>query len=175
MCILLLVANVNDVSTPKAREVWTGKQPWGGYITSDSDSVADAVSPHHYVNDSARASCMAVKDGGDDVDSGNTYYENLLRGVELGYCSMDDVDQAVKNTLKVRFELGLFDPTANQPLTKLNSKDVGTDAAAELNLRASAESMVLLKNENNVLPLLPGKYKIAVVGPHLILARGPWP
>ena len=48
----------------KARELWTGKSPWGGYITSDSDSVADAVDSHHYVSDAANASCMAVRDGG---------------------------------------------------------------------------------------------------------------
>ena len=52
---------------------------------------------------------MAVKDGGDDVDSGNTYFSHLLEGVQAGYCSMADVDAAVANTLKVRFELGLFD------------------------------------------------------------------
>ena len=56
----------------KARELWTGRSPWGGYITSDSDSIADVVNSHHYVNDSARASCLGVRDGGDDVDSGNT-------------------------------------------------------------------------------------------------------
>ena len=42
----------------------------GGYITSDSDSVADAVDTHHYVSDAGNASCMAVRDGGDDIDSG---------------------------------------------------------------------------------------------------------
>ena len=69
------------------------------------------------MNDSARASCLAVRDGGDDVDSGNTYYDNLLRGVAEGHCSMGDVDAALARSLKVRFELGLFEAKAQeQPL-----------------------------------------------------------
>ena len=76
--------------------------------------------------------------GEDDVDSGNTYYDHLLEGVQAGFCSMEDVDKAIKHTMKVRFELGLFDPAEDQPLTKLASKDVGTAAAAQLNLRATA-------------------------------------
>jgi len=80
----------------KARELWTGKSPWGGYITSDSDSIADVVNAHHFVNDSGLASCLGVRDGGDDIDSGNTYYDNLLNGVAAGHCAMEDVDAAVR-------------------------------------------------------------------------------
>jgi len=154
----------------KAREVWTGKTPWGGYITSDTDSVDDAVHLHHYVKDAANASCMAVRDGGDDVDSGNTYYDNLARGVASGMCAQADVDAAVRNTMRVRFEMGLFDPTDEQPLTKLNASDVGAPEAAQLSLRGVAESLVLLKNDNNFLPLSTGQ-KIAVVGPHANASR----
>ena len=153
-----------------ARELWTGKKPWGGYITSDSDSVSDAFNTHHYAKDGAHASCMAVKDGGDDVDSGNTYFSHLLEGVQAGYCSMADVDAAVANTLKVRFELGLFDDPSKQPLAQLGAKDVGTNASSRLNLRATAESLVLLKNANSRLPLSVGK-NIAVVGPHANASR----
>jgi hypothetical protein len=152
----------------KARELWTGRTPWGGYITSDSDSVADAVSTHHYVEDAGNASCMAVRDGGDDVDSGNTYFDNLNKGVADGFCTQADVDAAVRNTLTVRFELGLFDGVT--PLSALGADDVGTNASAELNLRATAESLVLLKNRDNLLPLKAGG-KVAVVGPHANASR----
>lgn len=127
----------------KARELWTGKTPWGGYITSDSDSVADAVHSHHFVTDAGNASCLAVRDGGDDVDSGMTYYNNLLHGVKAGFCQMADVDAAVRNTLTVRFEAGLFDPPElTGALATLGAEDVGTNTSAELNLRATAESLV---------------------------------
>ena len=174
----LLVGSYNEVNgiptclspmLKKARELWTGKVPWGGYITSDSDSVADAYQSHHFVSNPANASCMAVRDGGDDVDSGNTYYSHLADGVKAGFCTMDDVDAAVRNTLTVRFELGLFDGNIG-PLSNLGSGDVGTNASAELNLRATAESLVLLKNHAQTLPLKPGKH-IAVVGPHANASR----
>eukprot|EP01046_Picozoa_sp_COSAG06_P038224 COSAG06_NODE_4392_length_4305_cov_1.890157_8_plen_107_part_00 len=45
--------------------------------------------------------------------TGMTYYNNLLKGVQGGYCTMNDVDAAVRNSLTVRFELGLFDPPAS--------------------------------------------------------------
>ena len=155
----------------KARELWTGQTPWGGYITSDSDSVDDAVATHHYVRDRGNASCLAVRDGGDDVDSGNTYFNNLNEGVKNGYCKMSDVDAAVRNTLTVRFELGLFDPPEKTGgLAKLGAEDVGTNSSAELNLRATAESLVLLKNDKQTLPLKPGG-KIAIVGPHANASR----
>ena len=88
-----------------AREAWN----FTGYVTSDSDAVGDAWSSHHYVKSAAEASCLAVRDGGCDVDSGNTYYDSLLQGVAAGNCSMDDVDRALFNTMRVRFDLGLFD------------------------------------------------------------------
>ena len=70
---------------------------------------------------------------------------------------MDDVNRAVRNSLTVRFELGLFDPPSKTGgLAKLGVNDVGTHASAELNLRASAESLVLLKNQRKTLPLKPG-------------------
>ena len=86
--------------------------------------------------------------------------------------------------MKVRFELGLFDPIADQPLWKLGAKDIGTGAAAALNLRAAQESLVLVQNPlvsggkgggqleggaagaaSRVLPLRAGQ-KLAVLGPH---------
>jgi hypothetical protein len=173
--------------------------PWGGYITSDSDSVDDATAIHHYTNSSANASCLAVRDGGDDIDSGNTYYDHLLDGVKQGLCTMSDIDTALTNTLRLRFELGLFDPPAGQPLTKLGTQDVGTEESAMLNLRATAASLVLLKNDNvtraatataitttvaavaavadgaastsaPLLPLAKGQH-ISVIGPHANASR----
>ena len=92
------------------------RESWGfsGYVTSDSDSIADAYKAHKYVPTAAEASCAGVAKGQCDIDSGNTYFDSLLEGVKAGHCSQADVDRAVANTLKTRFELGLFDPKATQ-------------------------------------------------------------
>eukprot|EP00435_Cladocopium_sp_Y103_P034622 s2698_g9.t1 len=77
---------------------------------------------------------------------------------------MQDVDRALFNTLRVRFELGLFDPTADQPYWKLGAGDIGTDNAKDLNLEAAQASLVLLSNPG-ILPL-HGGHRLALLGPH---------
>ena len=113
--------SVNGIPTCLSPLLKAARESWNftGFVTSDSDSVADAWDQHHYVKTAAEASCRAVKDGGCDIDSGNTYYDNLGAGVKAGHCSQADVDRAVANTLRVRFDLGLFDPIEDQPLWKL--------------------------------------------------------
>jgi len=175
------------------------RHAWGftGYVTSDSDSVADAWTPtaHHYVHSAAAASCAAVALGGCDVDSGDTFKDGLLEGVRnqtraYAACTMAAVDVALAHTLRVRFRLGLFDPPADQPYWQYTAENtIGAAASHALNLQAALESLVLLRNtgaqagqqageqageqrgeqageQRGVLPLLPGKRHIAVVGPH---------
>jgi len=143
-----------------ARESWN----FTGYVTSDSDAVEDAWKRHGYVKTAAEASCLAIKHGQCDIDSGNTYYHNLLDGVKAGYCSMKDVDGALFNSLRVRFDLGLFDPIEGQAYWKLGQGDIGTDKAKKLNLQAALSSLVLLQNPG-ILPLKGGQ-RILMLGPH---------
>lgn len=146
----------------KAREVWG----FSGYVTSDTDSIADAWQSHNYSSDAAEASCQAVSKGGCDIDSGNTFQQGLLDGVSRGNCSMDDINDRLYNAFRVRFRLGLFDPIDDQPYWKYNvDENMGTASSAALNLRAALESFVLLRNDKSILPLAAG-VNIAVVGPH---------
>ena len=145
----------------RARELWN----FTGYVTSDSDAVGDIWRSHHYKATAAAASCVAVSEGGCDIDSGNTYNDGLMEGVAQNLCDISSVDQALFNTFRVRFELGLFDPIEDQPLWKLGEQDIGTDAAKALNLEIAASSLVLLQNEGGVLPFKKGS-RIAVIGPH---------
>jgi beta-D-xylosidase 4 len=144
-----------------ARASWN----FSGYVTSDSDAVGDACHSHHYAKTCAEASCMALRDGQCDIDSGNTYYGNLLLGVAAKKCTMADIDRALFNSFRVRFELGLFDDVATQPWWKLGERDIGTDASAALNLKAAESSLVLIQNPAAVLPLSVGAH-VAVIGPH---------
>lgn len=115
-----------------ARNIWN----FSGYVTSDSDSIADAYASHHYVSSAAAASCGGVKDGQCDIDSGNTYYGNLLEGVKRGLCTMEDVDRAVFNTLKIRFDLGLFVRAANAACVSISPLVVCIVCFAHLLLNA---------------------------------------
>ena len=84
----------------------------GGIVPSDLISYGQWHTPynytytHHYAKTGGEASCMALKDGQCDIDSGNTFYDNLLVGLAAKKCSMADVDRALFNSFRVRFELG---------------------------------------------------------------------
>merc|ERR1712166_92164 len=157
----------NSVPTCADPLMKAARRAWGftGYVTSDSDAVGDIYTAHHYAKTAAEASCLAIKNGQCDIDSGNTFYNGLLEGVKAGNCSMDDVDGAVFNSLRIRFELGLFDPIADQPLWELGEKDIGTASSTALNLKAAQSSLVLLQNPSQILPLERG-LNIAVIGPY---------
>ena len=107
-----------------------------GYVTSDSDSVHDAWASHHYVPDSTTATALALMDGQCDIDSGDTYNSAILPAVEQSVRGLKqtDVDRAVTNSLRQRFDLGLFDPKEAYNLPGVD--DVGTDASQAMSLRA---------------------------------------
>ncbi|KAL3662173.1 hypothetical protein V7S43_012973 [Phytophthora oleae] len=81
------------------------------------------------------------------------------------------LDDVLRHTLKLRFELGLFDPIDDQPYWKVKPSDVNTAEAKQLSLDLAKKSIVLLQNNNSVLPLHKGM-KLAVLGPHAQAKRG---
>jgi beta-glucosidase-like glycosyl hydrolase len=126
--------------------------------------VADAWQQHHYVATAEKASALAIKVGKCDIDSGDTYYNNLIIATKVGLCSMADIDAALTRTLKQRFALGLFDDIENQVYWQYNVSEMGSAAAAADSYQASLQSLVLLQNRG-VLPLPAGK-QLALIGPH---------
>jgi beta-glucosidase-like glycosyl hydrolase len=172
MCALNAIRGRPSCLSPLLK---AAREAWGftGYVTSDTGGVSDFDNSKdpRFRKSAQQASCLAIVDGGCDIDSGNTYYTSLLNATAAGLCSMADVDKAVFNSLRVRFELGLFDKTADQPLWRLGQGDIGTAASAALNLRAAEESLVLLSNPKGVLPLRPGIGRLLVVGPHANATR----
>jgi hypothetical protein len=113
-----------------------------------------------------------VSKGGCDIDSGNTYYKYLMKGVKEGLCSMSDVDARLFNSFRVRFHLGLFD-SQSDAYWQYGTKNIGTEASINLNLKVAEESIVLLQHGSsgsstrvNLLPLQQSdNLNIAVVGP----------
>ena len=85
-----------------------------------------------------------------------------------------DIDLLLFRSLKMRFELGLFDPIENQPYWQIPPEVVNNDSAKSLSLEATLQSMTLLQNpEWNEEPILPIKkgQKVAVIGPHAMAQR----
>jgi beta-glucosidase len=139
---------------------------WGfkGYVVSDCWAISDLHQAHDYVLTPGQAAALAVK-AGTDLSCGPEF-RALTFGVEDRLLSSEDIDRAVKRLFEARFRLGMFDPPERVPWSKLTLADNDTPAHRQLALDAAHESIVLLKNERNTLPLKASIKTIAVVGPN---------
>jgi beta-glucosidase len=147
-------------------DILRGDWRFPGYVVSDCDAINDFSQPHghHYSPDQAHGSAAGVI-AGTDLDCGMSY-RALVNAVHQGLISEAQIDTSVKRLFTARMKMGLFDPPAKVPYSSLPMSVVNSPANSALALRAARESMVLLKNDGNFLPLDPArKQTIAVVGP----------
>jgi beta-glucosidase len=138
---------------------------WGftGFVVSDCDAIDDIHTGHHYANSSEQASAQAVK-AGTDLDCGAAY-KALPAAVRQGMLGESDMDTSLVRLFTARMRLGMFDPPESVPFHTIPYSEVDSPAHRELALRAARESIVLLENHNQFLPLKPSIRKIAVIGP----------
>ena len=139
-----------------------------GYVVSDSEAVEFLYSKHHVASSPQDAVRMAIEAGLNvrtNFTMPQTYIMPMRELVKEGKVSMKTLDSRVADVLRVKFELGLFNnPYVKDP--KAADKLVHNAQADSMSLKMNRESMVLLKNDNNLLPLQKGKYKhILVAGP----------
>jgi beta-glucosidase-like glycosyl hydrolase len=144
------------------------REDWGftGYITSDSDSCADIWKSHHYETsgEAATRDCLV---SGTDIDSGGTYKSYLASGVTKKIVDEETVLEALRNSYRMRFEMGLFEGQnksfMDSPLRQIKTDVVGSAAHQEMSLLSARQGMVLLKNSGSALPFAKGKH-VAVIG-----------
>jgi beta-glucosidase len=138
-----------------------------GFVTSDCGAVDDffEAKAHHTSPDKDSAAVAGIE-AGTDTNCGRTYLA-LTDAVKKGLITEAALDVSLKRLFLARYRLGLFDPPEKMLYSKVPFSEVGTPEHAALAVKAARESMVLLKNSNNTLPLAPAKIKtIAVVGPN---------
>jgi beta-glucosidase len=148
------------------------RQEWGfggpdgldAYVVSDCWAIIDIYAHHKVVDTPEEAAALAVKSGC-ELNCGNTY-PALLKAVEQGLISEAAIDLAVTRLFTARFRLGMFDPPQQVPYAQIPFEIVDSPQHRALALRAARESMVLLKNEDNLLPLSKDLGSIAVIGPN---------
>ncbi len=142
------------------------REDWGfqGYVVSDCGAICD-IYKHHQIVDSPRgAAAMAVR-AGCDLNCGDTY-QYLLEAVGKGLLSEYDIDQALIHLFNLRFRLGMFDPIEAVPYAHIPMAAVDSPANQALALEVARQSLVLLKNQDHLLPLDKNLERIAVIGPN---------
>lgn len=144
------------------------RDDWGfkGIVVSDCGAIRDffAKNCHEVVKTPSEAAGQAVS-AGTDVNCGSVY-KSIPEALEKGQITMDRIDKALKRLLIGRFELGDFDPDEMVSWTKIPENNLCSKEHNELAYKMAQESMVLLQNNNSILPLKKEGLNIAVIGPN---------
>ena len=145
------------------RDILKGEWDFKGFVVSDWGSIGE-MKAHGFAEDDAHAATLAARAGSDMDMESHIYVHHLENLVEAGKLKMEYIDDAVRRILRVKFALGLFDDPyryCNEEREKTLLNHVNHHTAA---LDMAKKSIVLLKNEENVLPLPKKGKKIALIG-----------
>lgn len=143
------------------------RKEWGfnGYVVSDCGGPSFLVTHHQYVKTLEAAATLSIKAGLDLECGDNVYIEPLMNAYKQCMVTEADIDTAAYRVLRARMMLGLFDDPDKNPYNAIPPSVVGCEKHRQLALEAARQSLVLLKNEKDFLPLNLKKVKsIAVVG-----------
>ena len=145
------------------------KNEWGieGNLVTDGGDFTQTVDRHHYFETHAETLAAALKNGSDSITDTIDYVIPAVKeALEKKYITEADLDEHLKRILSVRFRLGHFSPAGFCPYDSIDEKDLMKDKYRDLAREAVRKSVVLLKNDDNTLPLPPEKKQtIAVIGP----------
>ncbi len=144
------------------------RDEWGFkyMVVSDCGAITDFFTSHKVSSTPVHAASKAVLAGTDVECVWENYpFKTLPDGVERKLIAESDVDRSLRRVLLARFELGEFDPDSLVPYTKLNTAVLNNPAHKQLALTMARQTMTLLQNNHNVLPLSKSG-KIAVIGPN---------
>ncbi|WP_035670933.1 beta-glucosidase BglX [Flavobacterium sp. 83] len=145
------------------RQILKGDWKFDGFVVSDWGSINEMIS-HGYAKDSKQAAEIAINAGSDMDMESSAYVEHLVTLVKEGKVKEIVIDDAAKRILKVKFELGLFDNPYKYCDESREKETVGKAEFQQGVLDMAKKSIVLLKNEKELLPLKKTGQKIALIG-----------
>jgi len=146
------------------RNILRGEWRFPGYVVSDCGAIDDIYQRHRVAPTAAAAAALGVRSG-TDLDCGREY-ANLVEAVHQGLINEQAIDTAVTRLFVARFRLGMFDPPAAVRWAQIPISVLDQPSHRTLALQVARESMVLLKNARNLLPLRRDLGTIAVIGPN---------
>jgi len=156
------------------QEILRDEFGFNGYVISDGGAIRDIHKYHKVAEDHSEAAAMALEAGCDILNPMdimttvklNRFKKSVLKAIKNGKATEKVINIALKRTLRVRFKLGMFDSPELVPYTKIPYDIINSEKHRELARQCARETIVLLKNENNMLPLDINKIdSIALIGP----------
>ena len=145
------------------------RDQWGYkyLVVSDCGAITDFYTTHDVSSDAVHAAAKGVLAGTDVECQWDSHtFKKLPEAVQKGLLTEDDIDSRLMRVLIGRFDLGEMDDDALVPWSKIPMSIVNNEEHRKLALDMACESMTLLRNKNNILPLNKNVKKIAVIGPN---------
>lgn len=146
------------------RDILKGEWKFKGFVVSDWGSVGEMI-PHGYAKDNNHAAMLAANAGSDMDMESRSYIQHLAKLVKEGKVKMTVVDDAVRRILRKKFEMGLFDDPFKFSKEEREQQQWNNAANMEVSKDIARKSIVLLKNEKQLLPLSKAIKTIALIGP----------
>lgn len=150
---------------PLLVDILRNQWKFDGYVTSDCGAINDFANHHRTHLDDIVAASDAML-AGTDLECGDLY-QLLEQGVQKGLHSEREINVSVTRLLTILFKIGMFDPADRNPYASIGREVIECEAHKKHAYRMAQESMVLLKNENSILPLDVRRIKkLALIGPN---------
>ncbi|MCC6611913.1 MAG: glycoside hydrolase family 3 C-terminal domain-containing protein [Anaerolineae bacterium] len=140
-----------------------GDWDFQGHVVSDCGALTDFHEGHKVTKDVVESAALALK-AGCDLSCICTY-DHLDEAIDRGLITEADIDTSLARTLTTRFKLGMFDPPEEVPYAATPVSAIACPEHCQLAYEAAIKSIVLLKNEDNTLPIRESARRILVVGP----------
>lgn len=170
-CMSFMVGYQSMEGRPSSANPWllksVLKEEWGfeGILVTDWNNIGNLVTEQKIAADIAEAAVIAVRSGNDLIMATPSFLEGAIDAVERGMLREEEIDEVVYRILLLKFRMGLFENPGRPDDTRMAC--IGCDAHRHANLELARESLVLLQNRANTLPLPNEKLlKIALIGPN---------
>ena len=145
------------------RDLLKGEWEFNGFVISDWGSIREMI-PHGFARDGSHATELAIKAGSDMDMESHLYIKKIKELIEAKKLDIELVDDAVSRILRVKFELGLFDDPYRYLDAEREKEVINHPDNHKAVLEMAKKSIVLLKNENQLLPLNKSDQRIALIG-----------
>lgn len=181
-CATFMTAYQSIDGTPCSANRWLLrdilKEEWGfeGFVVTDWNNVGRMIAEQHVCATIEQAAQQAVEAGNDMIMTTPGFFEAAVKLVQSGKLDVGHIDEVCRRILSMKFRLGLFDENRYADLAR-GTDVIGCEEHRQAALESAYQSIVLLKNQDDLLPLSDDVKQVAVIGPNaddVIAQLGDW-